>query len=50
MCLKKSEEIGFLSGQESLRMRDAHVDSIMIVGEPFIREGEYDFGSQKMTE
>jgi aarF domain-containing kinase len=44
LCLKKSIEIGFLTGEETLRMKDAHVDSVMAVGEPFCKDGEFDFG------
>jgi aarF domain-containing kinase len=50
VCLRKSEAIGFLTGKESLRMQDAHVDSILTVGEPFHHEGEFDFGAQTITD
>ena len=44
-CLEKSKTIGFLTGEESIRMKEAHVDSIMTVGEPFKFDGEFDFGA-----
>lgn len=34
-CLQKSVDLGFLTGEESIRMKEAHVDSIICVGEPF---------------
>lgn len=43
-CLEKSVDLGFLTGEESIRMKEAHVDSIICVGEPFRFEGEFDFG------
>ena len=48
-CLEKSKNIGFLTGEESIRMKEAHVDSIMTVGEPFRYDGEFDFGAQQLT-
>ena len=35
IALEKSVELGFLTGAESQKMKDAHVDSVMIVGEPY---------------
>ena len=49
MCYENSVLLGFLTGEENKLMKDTHVESIMVVGEPFI-EGEFDFGSQTMTE
>eukprot|EP01017_Pseudomicrothorax_dubius_P009290 TRINITY_DN13128_c0_g1_i1.p1 TRINITY_DN13128_c0_g1~~TRINITY_DN13128_c0_g1_i1.p1 ORF type:complete len:348 (-),score=49.25 TRINITY_DN13128_c0_g1_i1:110-1153(-) len=48
-CLRASREIGFLSGEENRLMTNTHVDSIMIVAEPFAHPGLFDFGSQTMT-
>lgn len=45
-CLQRSVDLGFLTGEESIRMKEAHVDSIICVGEPFRHEGEFDFGEQ----
>lgn len=50
LILKATTELGFLSGDESPQMVEAHIDSIIIVGEPFSQEGDFDFGNQKMTE
>jgi len=49
VCLNKSIEIGFLTGEESIRMKEAHVDSIITVAEPFKSENLFDFGEQQMT-
>ncbi|RWS00571.1 aarF domain-containing protein kinase 4-like protein, partial [Dinothrombium tinctorium] len=46
---KFSEEIGFLTGYESKLMVDAHVDAVMILGEAFAFDGEFDFGRQSTT-
>ncbi|CAK94480.1 unnamed protein product (macronuclear) [Paramecium tetraurelia] len=48
-CLQRSVDLGFLTGEESIRMKEAHVDSIICVGEPFRHQGEFDFGEQQMT-
>ena len=47
-----STNIGFLTGEESRQMYDAHYAGTMIVGEPFrCAEGElYDFGVAGLTE
>lgn len=50
LILKATTDLGFLSGDESPAMVEAHIDSILIVGEPFANEGFFDFGNQKMTE
>ena len=50
LILKATTELGFLSGDESPAMVDAHIESIIIVGEPFAHEELFDFGNQKMTE
>lgn len=53
MAKKYSIELGFLTGLESEAMTNAHVDSIMVLGEPF-REatpsGLYDFEHQTITD
>lgn len=46
---KLSLDMGFLTGYESQAMKDAHVDAVMILGEVFSVEGNFDFGSQKTT-
>lgn len=47
--LKVSRELGFLTGYESKIMEDAHVDAVMILGEVFRCEGNYNFADQDMT-
>lgn len=47
--LKSSQQMGFLTGYETKAMEEAHVDMVMIMGEVFQKEGEYDFGSQDST-
>ena len=51
MILTHSENIGFLTGEESKEMYNAQVQGTMIVGEPFrTNEGElYDFGLQGLS-
>lgn len=44
-----SKRLGFLTGYESKAMRKAHVDSVMILGEAFEKDSEFDFGAQDMT-
>eukprot|EP01114_Cavostelium_apophysatum_P011966 TRINITY_DN26564_c0_g1_i1.p1 TRINITY_DN26564_c0_g1~~TRINITY_DN26564_c0_g1_i1.p1 ORF type:complete len:599 (-),score=100.77 TRINITY_DN26564_c0_g1_i1:9-1805(-) len=47
--LEASRKLGFLTGEESKIMNDAHVEAVMVVGEPFSRDGLYDFQAQNMT-
>ncbi|XP_060853067.1 atypical kinase COQ8B, mitochondrial [Rhopalosiphum padi] len=49
LVLNFSKEMGFLTGYESKAMEEAHVDMVMIMGEVFQYDGEYDFGSQNST-
>ena len=44
-----SVRLGFLTGEESKEMKDAHVGAVMIVGEPFAAKGAFDFGDSNMT-
>lgn len=44
-----SKKLGFLTGYESKAMKQAHVDSVMILGEAFASDAEFDFGTQDMT-
>ncbi|KAG9509547.1 Atypical kinase COQ8A, mitochondrial, partial [Fragariocoptes setiger] len=44
-----SKELGFLTGYETNQMKQAHVDSVMILGEAFASTKPFDFGSQDMT-
>lgn len=44
-----SEKLGYLTGLESEEMVNAHVDSVVILAEPFNGEGVYDFSHQDVT-
>nr|CAD7395536.1 unnamed protein product [Timema poppensis] len=48
--LRLSRDIGFLTGYESKVMDDAHVDTVMILGEVFRKPEAFDFGSQSTTQ
>ncbi|XP_055382126.1 atypical kinase COQ8B, mitochondrial [Condylostylus longicornis] len=48
--LNISREMGFLTGYETKQMEEAHTDAVMILGEIFRFDGEFDFGRQKTTE
>ncbi|XP_043854850.1 atypical kinase COQ8B, mitochondrial isoform X2 [Dromiciops gliroides] len=43
--LKKSQDLKFLTGFETKAFAEAHVEAVMILGEPFASAGPYDFGS-----
>lgn len=47
--LKYSLELGFLTGYEAKVMERAHIDAVMILGEAFSREGNFNFGTQDTT-
>ncbi|CAI2174456.1 19166_t:CDS:2 [Funneliformis geosporum] len=47
-CIYYSEQLGFLTGYETEVMRNAHVDSILTLGEPF-STNIYDFSKQTIT-
>lgn len=49
MVYDYSVKLGFLTGYETKAMKQAHVDSVMILGEAFERDSEFDFGAQDMT-
>lgn len=44
-----SREIGFLTGYETTVMEDAHVESVMIMGETLASNHPYDFANQDVT-
>ncbi|XP_022901536.1 atypical kinase COQ8B, mitochondrial isoform X2 [Onthophagus taurus] len=48
--LQGSRDIGFLTGYETKSMENAHVDAVMILGEIFRCEGNYDFAQHNTTE
>lgn len=41
----RSTSLGFLTGDESKVMLDAHVEAAIMVGKPFATDGVYDFGA-----
>ncbi|XP_005414084.2 PREDICTED: aarF domain-containing protein kinase 4 isoform X1 [Chinchilla lanigera] len=43
--LQKSRDLKFLTGFETKAFSDAHVEAVMILGEPFAAPGPYDFGA-----
>lgn len=43
-----SQKLGYLTGLESEEMIAAHVESVMVLGEPF-QQQQYDFSSQDVT-
>jgi aarF domain-containing kinase len=47
--LDASINMGFLTGDETEAMRRAHVDAVLILGEPFARRELYDFVGQDLT-
>ncbi|XP_076311620.1 ubiquinone biosynthesis protein COQ8, mitochondrial isoform X2 [Tachypleus tridentatus] len=47
--LKYSLELGFLTGYESEIMKKAHVDAVMILGEAFSKDSNFDFDQQDTT-
>jgi aarF domain-containing kinase len=49
-CEEYSLKLRYLTGLESQSMLDAHVDSILVLGEPFSYKGEFDFSDQTITE
>ncbi|KAI8339637.1 ABC1 family-domain-containing protein [Chlamydoabsidia padenii] len=44
-----SKQLGFVTGYETDVMKQAHVDSVMVLGEPFCAQGIYDFSQQTIT-
>ncbi|KAF8468877.1 hypothetical protein BDZ91DRAFT_721293 [Kalaharituber pfeilii] len=52
-CVHWSRELGYLTGMESKAMVEAHVDSVVVLAEPFRRrdgDGGYDFSRQTVTD
>ncbi|WFD35564.1 hypothetical protein MCUN1_002420 [Malassezia cuniculi] len=51
-CIRWSESIGYLTGEESEAMRDAHVESMRALGEPFRADAPvpYPFEGQTITD
>lgn len=49
MIIEHSREIGFLTGYETTVMEDAHVESVMIMGETLASNHPYNFANQDVT-
>nr|XP_033813037.1 atypical kinase COQ8B, mitochondrial isoform X2 [Geotrypetes seraphini] len=47
--LQKSRDLKFLTGFETKVFEEAHVDAVMILGEPFASAEPFDFGTQNTT-
>ncbi|XP_048141881.1 protein ABC transporter 1, mitochondrial [Rhodamnia argentea] len=48
--IEMSQRLGFLTGEESVVMLDAHVQGGFVVGLPFSKTGGYDFRSSNITQ
>ncbi|XP_072836107.2 atypical kinase COQ8B, mitochondrial [Pogona vitticeps] len=48
--LQKSKDLKFLTGLEAKVFEEAHVDAVMILGEPFSTPGCFDFSTQSTTQ
>jgi aarF domain-containing kinase len=49
LVLRSTTALGFLTGEESKVMIEAHIVSVLVVRLPFSELGEFDFGNQGMT-
>jgi len=47
--IEVSKTLGFLTGDESSEMIDAHAEAGMVVGEPFLTHEPFDFAGSKLT-
>ena len=47
--LKWSRELKFLTGYETKAMEAAHSDAVLILGEAFQKDGDFDFSQQETT-
>ncbi len=47
--MEMSRELGFLTGDESLGMLEAHERASLVVGEPFLTDEPFDFHSSGIT-
>jgi aarF domain-containing kinase len=47
--LKWSQELRFLTGYETKTMENAHVDAVLVLGEPFAKDEVFDFSKQEIT-
>jgi len=44
-----SIKLGFLTGEETQTMKNAHVDAVLVIGEPFGTPGIFDFQTHNLT-
>ena len=47
--LKVSKEVGFLTGDETPEMMEAHLHTGLVFGEPFMKSEPYDFGTSNLS-
>ena len=47
--LQVSKEVGFLTGDETPEMMEAHLHTGLVFGEPFMKSEPYDFGSSNLS-
>ena len=47
--IEVSKEVGFLTGDETPEMTQAHVETGMVFGEPFLLHEPYDFGASNLS-
>lgn len=48
--LQVSKDLGFLTGDESKKFLDAHVEAGLVVGEPFLKKESFDFANSHLTQ
>jgi len=48
--LEASRKLGFLTGEETDVMNNAHIDAVMILGEPFATPGVFDFHANNIAQ
>lgn len=46
---RQLKELGFITGYELKHVKDAHVNAVMALGEPFANNANFDFGNQRIT-
>jgi aarF domain-containing kinase len=47
--MKLSKDMGFLTGNESKEMNEAHLQAGFVIGEPFLSHEPFDFGNSSIT-
>jgi len=48
--LKWSRDLGFLTGEETKEMNDAHIDATLAIGKPFTSDSLYNFSDTSITQ